>query len=380
MSEVSEKVLLVDDEPNILRAYKRTLRGHFNVDVAESGAQALEMLAADETFAVIVSDMKMPEMNGVELLSRVKDEYPNTVRLMLTGNADQQTAVAAINSGEVFQFLNKPCPAEEMVPAIQRAIEQHRLLTVEQNLLENTVNGAIMALVDTLSLTSPKIFGYAGTVKKYALLCAEQLQLPSIWKLEAASQLGQIGAVTLLDSTVDKITHGEDLAEDEAVAYARCPDIAAQLIGRIPRLEPVSEIVRYQYRGYDGSGWPQDGPSGQDIPIEARILRTVFDLVAAESSGLSSEEALSRLRSRHRLYDPKVLEVLAAVVGAGKASEIAVINVRQLTPNSTIAADYEAFNGTLLVKKGQVVTDSLAERLINFSTNNMAPEEICVFN
>jgi len=379
MTETSDKVLLVDDEPNILRAYKRSLRGHFDMVVAESGAAALELMDGEGPFSVIVSDMKMPQMNGIELLSRVKDQYPNTVRLMLTGNADQQTAVEAINNGEVFQFLNKPCPAEEMVPAIQRAIDQHRLLTVEQNLLENTVNGAIMALVETLSLTSPAIFGLEGRVKKYALRCGEQLQLPSLWQLEAAAMLGQIGAVTLLDSTIDKITHGEPLSDEEARAYDKCPGIGAQLISKIPRLEPVADIVRYQRRGFDGTGKPEDGPSGEDIPIEARILRAVSDLVAAESSGHGAEESLSILRNHRHWYDPAVLEALGTFVTGEQDGNIATIYVRHLTPNSVIAADFKASNGTLLVKKGQEISESLIERLINFSENNMAPEEICVY-
>jgi response regulator RpfG family c-di-GMP phosphodiesterase len=376
---MSARILLVDDEPSILEAYKRSLRNHFTLVTANSGSEALDILASEEAFAVIVSDMKMPQMNGIELLSTVKDKYPNIVRLLLTGNADQETAVLAINTSDVFQFLQKPCQAEQMIAAIEKALDHHRLLALEQNLLESTVHGSILALVEVLSLTSPKIFGHAEVVKKYASICGEALGLPKLWELESAALLGQIGAVTLLENTIDKITRGTPLSEDEKRAYKKCPEIGAQLISKIPRLENVSEIIRYQNKGYDGSGLPENNVSGENIPIGARVLRATFDLVASEASGLSSEEALSKISSRSELYDPEVLNVLKQTIGSDHTLVMVSITVLQLEKGMTVATDIEAFDGTLLVKKGQTVTESMLERLINFSLNKLAPDHFFVY-
>ena len=119
---MSRRILLVDDEVNVLQGYQRALRKRFELDVANSGAEALEKIASGGPYAVIVSDMRMPEMNGVELLTAVKQKAPETVRMMLTGNSDQQTAIDAINKGDIFRFLNKPCSKEEFAAALSAGL------------------------------------------------------------------------------------------------------------------------------------------------------------------------------------------------------------------------------------------------------------------
>ncbi|MEZ5481386.1 MAG: response regulator [Porticoccaceae bacterium] len=194
---MAERILFVDDEPNILQAYQRTLRKSFNVVPATGGKQALEIAGKEGPFPVVVSDMNMPEMNGAQFLSVMKEKYPDTVRIMLTGNADQGTVVSAVNVGDVYRFLNKPCSPEEMTSAINAALSHHRLLRAEKELLEETVKGSIQAMVEILSIASPRIFGYAPTIKDYMVKCAGQMGIGNLWELEAAALLGQIGAVTL---------------------------------------------------------------------------------------------------------------------------------------------------------------------------------------
>ena len=111
---MDEKILFVDDEENILHAYKLALRKKYKVTTATSGQEALEVIERRGPFAVIVSDMKMPGMDGIELLKRTSEIAPDSVRVMLTGYAELQTAVEAVNSGNIFRFLTKPCPAEDI--------------------------------------------------------------------------------------------------------------------------------------------------------------------------------------------------------------------------------------------------------------------------
>ncbi len=123
---MSGKVLVVDDDPRILESYQRVLRKRFSLDTAASGREALEMVSRYGPYAVVVSDMRMPEMSGLDLLMRIREQAPDTVRIMLTGNADQQTAVDAVNRGNVFRFLHKPCSPEVMVEAVEQALEYYR--------------------------------------------------------------------------------------------------------------------------------------------------------------------------------------------------------------------------------------------------------------
>src|SRR6266700_2888600 len=120
---MSVKVLCVDDESNVLEAYQRNLRKRFTIDTALGGEPALALIASQGPYAVIVTDMQMPGMDGVEFLMRVRQKAPDTVRLMLTGNADQKTAVEAVNKGHVFSFLSKPCPAESLEAALENALQ-----------------------------------------------------------------------------------------------------------------------------------------------------------------------------------------------------------------------------------------------------------------
>ena len=143
---MNSRILFVDDEPNVLQAYSRTLRKQFDISTVTSGAAGLETAANDGPFAVVVSDMRMPEMDGVEFLSRMKASSPDTVRIMLTGNADQQTAIDAVNKGDIFRFLNKPCPPDNMADSLNSALEQHRLINAEKELLESTLKSSMEAL------------------------------------------------------------------------------------------------------------------------------------------------------------------------------------------------------------------------------------------
>lgn len=131
--------MLVDDEPLILASIKRQLRKRFDVDTATSGQEGLDKVRDHGPYAVVVSDMQMPQMDGVQFLSAVQELAPNSVRIMLTGNADQRTAVDAINRGSIFRFHTKPCPLEDLAKSIAAGIEQHRLMLVREQLEETNV-------------------------------------------------------------------------------------------------------------------------------------------------------------------------------------------------------------------------------------------------
>jgi DNA-binding NtrC family response regulator len=134
---MSEKILFVDDEPAILDGYRRLLRGDYEIDTAAGGKLALEIMAK-QSYAVVIADMRMPEMDGAQLLSRIAGQYPGTMRIMLTGNSDMQTAVRAVNDGAVFRFLTKPCEKEILRTTIQAALAQYRLSGLQQENLGTT--------------------------------------------------------------------------------------------------------------------------------------------------------------------------------------------------------------------------------------------------
>src|SRR5579864_7045735 len=156
---MAEKILLVDDDNSVLEGYRRSLSREFSVETAMGAEQALKLAADNGPYAVVVSDMRMPGMDGIRLLSRIKALSPDTIRVMLTGNADMDTAVNAINEGSIFRFLKKPCSKEAMAKAITAALVQYRLVTAEKQLLEQTLGGTLQVLTQVLSLVNPAAFG-----------------------------------------------------------------------------------------------------------------------------------------------------------------------------------------------------------------------------
>src|SRR5260221_11607169 len=304
---MSIKILCVDDEANVLQAYQRNLRKQFSIETALGGEPALALIASQGPYAVIVTDMQMPGMDGVEFLTRVRQKAPDTVRLMLTGNADQKTAVEAVNKGHVFQFLNKPCPPEMLAVALENAIKQHRLITAEREVLENTLNGSIKMLTEVLSSADPHSFGQGEILRNYMRTFAQSLQIAQTWDLELAAMLSQIGSVTLPPELVKKNRESHGLSGPEKDLLVRVPEIGSKLLANIPRLESVAKIILYQNKNYDGSGFPVDAVAGDEIPIGSRILKVLSDLAKLESVRIPKFKALDQMQSRAGWYDPRVL-------------------------------------------------------------------------
>ena len=366
---MTERILCVDDEPNVLQAFRRQLRKDFDIVTALGGQEGLDAISSEGPFAVIVSDMRMPGMDGIEFLSRVKQGAPDSVRIMLTGCADQQTAVNAVNTGRIFRFLAKPCPPELLATALREGIAQYRLITAERDLLQRTLGGAVKILTEVLALTNPVAFGYASRVRQLVGRVYQQLGETFPWQAEIAALLSQIGCVTVPSFVLEKAYQGKALTEDETQMLAKHPRTGADLVANIPRLEDVAAMIRLQHKCFNGSGEPADGPVGQDIPLGARVLKVALDYDALAAGGLSPVQAIVELHVRRGHYDPVVLEALEATVGFEEASEIKDLALKDLSTGMILAEDLLSTDGTLLVSKGQEVTTSLRERLKNFAQN-----------
>jgi len=361
------RVLLVDDEPHVLAGLCRHLRRRFDAVSAVGSPAGLDALRREGPFAVVVSDLRMPEMDGIAFLARVRQEAPDTVRILLTGHADIHDAVALVNTVNVFRFLRKPCPPEELLASLEAAVEQHRLLTAERVLLEQTLHGSIKALTDLLALVNPAAFGKAQRAKRLVERVAIHMQVPNRWQIEIAAMLSQVGTIVLAPNTVEKLHHGDTLTEAERANASRLPRIAADLIAQIPRLEEVREILLNYEKRTDGTGTnaaPTNEASSYELPIGARILKAALDLDTLEGTGMPPDVSIATLRSRAGRYDPAVLEALEAVRGAAHL-EINVLEVplREVRPGMVFVNEVKTRAGLLLIARGQEVTRGLVERL-----------------
>ena len=376
---MANKILFVDDEPNVLQSIRRTLRSKFDVDTAEGGEEALGLLNANGTYAVIVSDMRMPGMNGVELLAQAKQQSPDTVRMMLTGNADQQTAVDAVNHGDIFRFLNKPCESEELAGAVTSGIRQHQLITAEKDLLENTLRGSIKALTDVLSLTNPEVFGRTTRFKNRIKQIADEMDLPNVWQLESVAMLSLIGCMAIPEDLVKRKLTGQSISFDELAEFSTHTKVGADLLMAIPRMEAIAESIRYQEKNFDGSGYPLDDVKGEDIPLSARMMRIILDFDAFESAGDSANSALGKLKAQSKFYDPDVLSAFENTFERDSSLVLKPIPIAKLSDGMVLAEDVITSAEMLLVAKGQETTQSVRRHLQNYLANNLIGETVNIW-
>ena len=317
---MADKVLLVDDEENVLHGYHRVLRKQFPLEVAMGGLQAIQAMEQHGPFAVIVADMRMPGMTGLDVLREAAQLTPDTTRIMLTGNLDQKTAMDAVNQGQVFRFLTKPCSPETLAEVIQAGMKQHRLVVAEKELLEQTLMGSLQVLTDLLSNLDPESFGRGRMLRDRAVILARALRFEPEWDLETASLLLPIGRIALPPEFLAKVKSSASLDLRERSLLDRVPETGAQLLQNIPRLGPVAQIVRYHAKGYDGSGYPMDDVRGEDLPLGARILKVLNDFTTLELKRKSRKVALEEMALHAAHYDGRVLEALYAQFGTPAAA------------------------------------------------------------
>ena len=377
-----KKILFVDDEPNILAAFQRQLRKQFSLETAVGPAAGLALLENWRDYAVVVADMQMPEMTGVEFLVKVRELSQDIVLMMLTGNADQATAMDAINRGSIFRFLSKPCSTEQLTAALEAGLLQHQFITAERELLENTLSGSIKVLTEILAMVEPKSFGQAETLRNRMRVVARVLKLSQTWELEAAALLSQIGSVTLPPEMLLKARLGHLLAPREQEMFQRVPTIGADLLTHIPRLDEVCRIIRYQNQNFDGSGYPGDGVSGEQIPLGARMLKALVDFGQLEAKGSSIDEALRVLSNRSEYYDPHVLSALGEAfhLDSRERKEITreprAVTFAALRVGHVLTADLETKDGVLILSAGNRITPPLIQRLRNFAALSGIKEPI----
>jgi len=369
-----EQILLVDDERNVLDAYRRNLRSEFLLDVAESAQEALELLDRKGPYAVVISDMRMPGMDGIELLRRVRSAAPETVRVMLTGNADTQTAIEAINEGSIFRFLVKPCDKERMAKAITAALVQHRLMTAEKQLLEQTLSGCLQVLSEVLSLVNPAAFGRAERARRYIHHVVTAMKLGNPWQYEVAAVLSQLGCVTLAPETIEAVYRGEKLSEAEQTQYDDHPHVAYGLLSKIPRLEPVAWMIEHQNRPVQ----PGEESGGAEMRTGAEILRLILEYEQLIHRGMSRTESAHHLAMRNRNFSPKFFEALVTLDPNAEESEIQKCRIEELTPGMIVQEEVRSGTGGLLVSRGQEITPTVIFKLKNLHSRQAISGEVTV--
>lgn len=362
-------VLCVDDEARVVEGLALHLRKDYHVHTALGGEAGLQKLKELRGAAVVVSDMRMPGMDGATFLKRVMRAFPAATRILLTGEPGRDAAILAVNEGQIFRFLTKPCPPDELKAAIEAGVMQHRLVSAERVLLQETLIGCIQALIDVLAITNPVAFGRASRIKRLAGELAQKLGCTGFWQLDAATMLSQLGYLSLPVELVEKMYYGEKLSPDEQTLAEGVPLVANKLLGHIPRLEPVLQILSAANAPTEQLRALGDGTIG----LGARILSLVLDYDALVTQGHDRAVAMQTVRAKTARYGDGLIEHFAALVGASSGtSEIREMPLRLVLPGMTIMQDLRTHMGTLLVPRGFEVSETFRERLRNFGDGILA--------
>ncbi|WP_300163367.1 HD domain-containing phosphohydrolase [Solidesulfovibrio sp.] len=357
---VKHKILFVDDDAELVAAFRRKLRRKYAVDTAVGPLRALEAVTEGGPYAVVVSDLRMPGLDGLEFFGRLRQVCPDTARVMLTGYADLATATEAVNVGQVFRFLSKPCPEEVLDEALAAGVAHYQQATAERDFLKGALRGIIKLLTDLLALQNAEAMGRAARVRKLVTDMARCLEAPDVWRIELAVTLSQLGAVVMPESMFVALRAEGALSGDRAALFARHPGIGADLLANIPKLHEVADIIRHQERAFAGDG---DGPRGAAIPLGARLLKAALDYDRLLTSGVGRDEALAAMAGRDGVYDPKALELLGMLAGSREGYLRAEATLSTLTTGMILEQDICLGTGEKAAVAGQVVDAGLVERL-----------------
>ena len=367
---MTEKILLVDDDANLLAGFQRNLRQQFHLHTAEGGEMGLQLVADHGPFAVVITDMSMPVMNGIEFLSQVDKAAPDSVRMMLTGNADQQTAIDAVNEGHIFRFLTKPCSTETLAKAVTAGIRQYQLIRSEQELLENTLHGTIRTLTDVLSLVQPEAFSRAIRLKSYITHICAEMGIPAIWQIEVAAMLSQIGCVTLPPDLLRKVYGRKTLSSSEESMFSSHPETGCQLLENIPRLESVAKMIADQQKPFaDVDSSRQNSDQEKIISLGAQMLQVALGFDDLIKRGATPQKAMTTLLDSPDDYNPKIVIGLEHYQHQVVIMTTKELRVQDLEEGMFTAKDIEAKNGLLIVPERHEITASVLQRLVNFSVN-----------
>jgi len=424
-------VLLVDDEEFILNSLRRLLRGQpYDLFFADSGEKALELMA-HQRIDLVMTDARMPNMDGAALLTAIHQRYPNTTRILLTGYADLTMIIKAINEGQIHRYISKPWNDEELLLTLRQSLahqhserERQRLerLTQEQNdalqALNATLEKRVTARTSELQQTADMLdlaydelkHSYATSTEVFSLLVNQRLpkakqtnrQIIDLVRtyckrhpmdeassrdLAMAAALYNIGKLSWSDSMMG--APSDLLHHTDRERYRGYPKQSESLLMTLEPMQDAARLILHHQERWDGSGFP-DRLKGDAIPFGSRLLRLAVDFIELQRGlilerQMNSDEALVFIRKyAGRLYDPELVEDFIQVcatylsdVTLGDPS-VKVLGTRELQGGMVLARNLNADNGMLLLNGGKVLNPALIDKLIAFESMEGAKYSIFV--
>jgi len=408
-------LLFVDDEPNILNALRRLFRPlGYKIHTAGGGAEGLALLE-QEPVDLVISDMRMPNMDGAQFLERVRQKWPDTMRILLTGYADVSSTIAAINKGEIYRYVTKPWDDNDITLLVKHALERKDLereklrleeLTLRQNdelkelnanleakvqerteevrqtmgfleiankKLKESFITSIKVFANLIELREPSLAGHSRRVADHARALAKRMNLSDaeVQDIFIAGLLHDIGKIGQPDKLLTKPF--VVLAGEERDLALRHPAIGQSALMGLEQLHGAARMIRAHHERWDGMGYP-DGLSGLAIPVGARILALANDydgvqIGAILSKRLNQSEAVAYIiEGRGKRYDPQVVDAFTGMMGGQASTAVAEMALKstQLRAGMALSRDLMSHERVMLLSRDHVLTDDIIEQIRTF--------------
>lgn len=418
----SATLLFVDDEPAILSSLRRLFRPHgYRILIAEGGAAGLATLET-EAVDLVISDMRMPEMDGARFLEQVRQRWPEVVRILLTGYADMESTIAAINRGEIWRYIHKPWDDHDIVLTVREALARKRLEGENQRLnarvlaqneelkalnagLESKVAerteelkkalklvqsahgrlktgfiATVQAFSGLVEMRGKNMAGHARRVAEHARHLARELGLDEAGQQDVlfAALLHDIGKIGMADDILDRPLSA--LNADQRAELMRHPVRGEQALMQIEQLRGAARLIRHHHELYDGSGHP-DRLAGLAIPLGSRILAAANEFDGLVNGMLTQQpmrpgDALAYLvENRGRRYDPEVIDRYAPYLAEQLKHVVDEMPMRptSLVPGMVLSRDLQHRDGYMLLAKGYVVDQAVIAQLAKIEATERQP-------
>lgn len=377
---MTNKILFVDDEINLLKGVSRRLGMEFDLATALSGEEALAVMEQEGPFAVVVTDMRMPHMNGVQFVAQARQQWPDTVYMMLTGNQDQATASAAVNEGHVFRFLNKPCQGDDLRLAVLAGLRQHELITCEKEILHKTFCGAVGVLTDVLEISHPEIHSRSTEIQRYVDNLRKAMGFEDRWEYKLAAKLSLLGFSLMPEADRACFDEGDQSDIQVTNLLRRAATTGRKIIERIPRLDAVAAMIGRQVEVDGRLLTPYPTEPQQVIDAGATMLRVALHADCLERQGISAKAGIAEIRKQL----PKLADAYADALEEmwRDAQDFCTIEVPvdKLEEGMVLADDVRTADGVILLRKGRRLTWAIIEKFHchREAIRNLHPIEVIV--
>lgn len=400
------KILMVDDKQENIQLLGSILREeNFKLGFATDGIQALKLLSEAKDYDLVLLDVNMPDMNGYEVCRKMKENpiLKDIPVIFLSAYSEVDFIVEGFESG-ANDYVTKPIKKKELLARINTQLklkesenslkdlisEKEKLLLSEQQLLDKTLKGSIKMLIDILSMVSPLELFPSKQTSQNAKKIANSINIKNVWELEIALLLSKLGCITIPFEVLDNKLNGRKLTQAQLQVYMEHPQLGKKLLSNIPRFEYIGESIAYQFKRFDGSGYPADKVSGRDIPLFGRILIILNDIDELNLNGNSKEDNFAFIKTRTNYYDPEILKYVTKdmfiedevklnnnkikeshksyyVLNQNQRNEVLTTGVSSLINGMVIAENVVNKNGLVIVYSNKEITEVIRQSLIHLA-------------